>query len=148
MLGSLAILMGAALGSGAMAADPITIEANQVRVLTFKKPVKTVFVANPLIADITVIDSTRAFLLGKNLGSTNIIALDERGQEAFNDKITVLAEPGNIVTLQRGIKGQLTMSCMEDRCQSRPTVGDSTEGFDGTLSQMVKSDTVKKGAGQ
>src|SRR5690349_23039956 len=62
VLGSLAILMGAVLGSNAVAADSITIEANQVRVLTFDKPIKTVYIANPLIADITVIDSRRAFL--------------------------------------------------------------------------------------
>jgi Flp pilus assembly secretin CpaC len=148
VLGSLAILMGAVLGSGAMAADdPLQIEANQVRVVTFKRPIKTVYVANPLIADITIIDSNRVFLLGKNIGSTNIIALDERGQEAFNDKITVLPEPGNLVTVQRGVKGQLTLSCMDDRCRSRPTVGDSPEGFDGPLSQMAKSDAAKKSAG-
>ena len=148
VLGSLAVLMGAALGSSALAADPLTIEANQVRVLTFKTPIKTVYVANPMIADITVIDSNRAFLLGKNIGSTNIIALDERGREAFNDKITVLAEPGNIVTVLRGSKGQVTMSCMEDRCQQRPTVGDAANGFDGTLAQIAKSDAAKKRAGQ
>jgi Flp pilus assembly secretin CpaC len=146
VLGSLAILMGAVLGSNAVAADSITIEANQVRVLTFNKPIKTVYIANPLIADITVIDSRRAFLLGKNIGATNIVALDERGQEAFNDKITVLAEPGNIVTLQRGMKGQETLSCMDDRCRSKPTVGDAPGPFDGTLGQMLKSDAVKKGA--
>ena len=87
-----------------------------------------------------------AFLLGKNIGATNIVALDERGQEAFNDKITVLAEPGNIVTLQRGMKGQETLSCMDDRCRSKPTVGDAPGPFDGTLGQMLKSDAVKKGA--
>jgi Flp pilus assembly secretin CpaC len=139
--------MGAVFGSSVVAADPITIEANQVRVITFKKPVKTVFVANPLIADITVIDATRAFLLAKNLGSTNIVALDERGQEAFNDKVTVQAEPGNIVTIQRGVKAQATLSCPQDRCVNAPVVGDASEAFEMTYGQMLKGDAVKRGAG-
>jgi hypothetical protein len=146
VLGSLAILMGAVLGSNAVAADSITIEANQVRVLTFNKPIKTVYIANPLDRGHHGDRFKARVPAGKNIGATNIVALDERGQEAFNDKITVLAEPGNIVTLQRGMKGQETLSCMDDRCRSKPTVGDAPGPFDGTLGQMLKSDAVKKGA--
>ena len=146
VLGSLAAIAGAVLVSSVVAADPITIATNEVRVVTFKRPVKTVYVVNPVVADITVIDSTRAFLLGKNLGSTQILALDERGQEAFNDKVTVLSEPGNNVTLQRG-KAQLTLSCIDERCQSAPIVGDAAEPFDATLNQIVKSETLKAAAG-
>ena len=147
VLGSLAAIAGAVLVSSVVAADPITLSANEVRVVTFKRPIKTVFVANPVIADITVIDSTRAFLLGKNLGSTNIVALDERGQEAFNDKITVLSEPGNLVTLQRG-KAQTTLSCIDARCQTAPIVGDAPEPFKATLGQILKSDQLKTTAGR
>jgi Flp pilus assembly secretin CpaC len=146
VLGSLAAIAGAVLVSSVVAADPITIAANEVRIVTFKRPIKTVFVANPVVADITVIDSTRAFLLGKNLGSTQIVALDERGQEAFNDKITVLSEPGEIVTLQRG-KNQLTLSCIDERCQSAPVVGDAAEPFDATLGQIAKAEQLKTAAG-
>jgi Flp pilus assembly secretin CpaC len=147
VLGSLAVIAGAVLVSSVVAADPITLSTNEVRVVTFKRPIKTVFVANPVIADITVIDSTRAFLLGKNLGSTNIVALDERGQEAFNDKITVLSEPGNLVTLQRG-KAQSTLSCIDARCQTAPIVGDAQEPFDQTLAQITKGNALKAAAGK
>jgi Flp pilus assembly secretin CpaC len=147
VLGSLAAIAGAVLVSSVVAADPITISANQVRVVTFKTPVKTVFVANPMIADITVIDSNRAFLLGKSLGTTNIVALDESGQEAFNDKITVLSEPGNLVTLQRG-NAQSTLSCIDERCQTAPVIGDAGESFDATLAQILKADQAKRAAGR
>lgn len=147
VLGTLAAIAGAVMVSSVVAADPISISANEVRVVTFKRPVKTVFVANPLIADITVIDPRRAFLLGKNIGSTNIVALDERGQEAFNDKVTVLSEPGNIVTLQRG-KSQSTLSCIDERCQTAPIVGDAAEPFDATLGQIAKGEQMKAAAGR
>ena len=147
VLGSLAAIAGAVLVSSVVAADPITMSANEVRLVTFKRPVKTVFVANPVIADITVIDSTRAFLLGKTLGTTSIIALDEGGRETLNDKITVLSEPGNnLVTLQRG-KAQSTLSCIDERCQSAPIVGDTAEEFETTLGQITKADAMKTTAG-
>jgi Flp pilus assembly secretin CpaC len=147
VLGSLAALAGAVMVSSVVAADPISISANEVRVVTFKRPVKTVFIANPLVADITIIDSSRAFVQGKNLGTTQLIALDERGQEAFNDKVTVLSEPGNIVTLQRG-KDQSTLSCIDERCQTAPIVGDAVEPFDATLGQIAKGEQMRSAAGR
>ena len=102
MLGTLAAIAGMAITSSVVSADPITLQTDQVRIVTFKRPVKTVFVANPVVADITVIDATKAFLQGKTLGTTQLVALDEQGREAFNDQITVLNRPGSIVTLQRG----------------------------------------------
>jgi len=145
MLGSLAAIAGAVMVSSVVSADPITLSTDQVRLVTFKRPVKTVFVANPVIADITVIDSTRAFLLGKNIGTTNIVALDEHGQETLNDQTTVLSQPGSVVTLQRG-KAQTTLSCIDARCQTAPIVGDAPEPFETTLGQIVKGDATKKAA--
>ena len=147
VLGSLAAIVGAVLVSSVVAADPITMSANEVRIVTFKRPVKTVFVANPLVADVTIIDSSRAFLQGKNLGTTQVIALDERGQEAFNDKVTVLSEPGNMVTLQRG-KSQSTLSCIDERCQTAPLIGDAAEPFEQTMAQITKTQQMKAEAGR
>jgi Flp pilus assembly secretin CpaC len=146
VLGTLAVIAGVVAGSNMVAADPITLTTDQVRLLTFKRPVKTVFVANPLIADITVIDSSRAFLQGKTLGTTQVIALDENGRETMNDQITVLNQPGTVVTLQRG-KAQSTLNCMDERCQTTAIVGDAPEPFQQTLEQIQKSNTVKEQAG-
>jgi len=143
VLGSLAAIAGAVMVSSVVSADPITLSTDQVRVVTFKRPVKTVFVANPVVADITVIDSMRAFVQGKNLGSTQLVALDENGQEAFNDQITVLNQPGSLVTLQRG-KAQTTLNCMDQRCQVQPVIGDAAEPFDATLGQITKGAAIKR----
>ena len=147
VLGSLAAIAGAVLVSSVVAADPITLSMDQVRIVTFKKPVKTVFVANPIVADITIIDPSRAFIQGKNLGTTQLIALDAQGQETFNDQVTVLHAPGSVVTLQRG-KAQLTLSCIDERCQTAPVVGDAPEPFEQTLGQMAKGSAMKAAAGK
>ena len=147
VLGSLAAIAGAVLVSSVVAADPITLSTDQVRIVTFSRPVKTVFVANPIVADITIIDSSRAFIQGKNIGATQLIALDEQGRETFNDQVTVLNPPGSVVTLQRG-KAQSTLSCVDARCQTAPVVGDATEPFDATLAQIAKSEAMKATGGR
>ena len=147
VLGSLAAIAGVVAVSSVVSADPITVNTDQVRIVTFSRPVKTVFVANPIVADITVIDSTRAFVQGKNLGSTQLVALDQYGREAFNDQIMVLNQPGSVVTLQRG-KSQTTLNCMDARCQTAPVIGDAPEPFETTLGQITKSEGMKRALGQ
>ena len=100
-LGFLAGFASLTLAASISCADELQIPLDQVRVLTFKTPVKTVFVGNPVIADITVIDPTHVFILGKNFGTTNLVALDAMGRETANDQITVLERPGSAVTLLR-----------------------------------------------
>jgi Flp pilus assembly secretin CpaC len=131
-----------ALFSGSVAfAEGVEVPLDQVHILTFKAPVKTVFVGNPVIADVTVIDSTHVFILGKNFGTTNLIALDQNGQESFNQQVTVLDRPGSTVTVQRGT-AKLTLNCNATRCQSAPTPGDETAPYDSVSGQMEKREAL------
>jgi hypothetical protein len=133
-------------GSAALAAN-VEVPLDQVHVLTFKAPVKTVFVGNPVIADITVIDPTHVFILGKNFGTTNLIALDGKGNETFNEQVTVLDRPGSSVTVQRGIN-KTTMNCNTSRCQATTTPGDEPVPYDALTSQIDKREALSaKAAG-
>jgi Flp pilus assembly secretin CpaC len=104
-------------------AEDIRVPPDQAHVVTFNAPAKTVFVGNPSIADITVIDSTHVFVLGKNQGTTNIIALDAAGHELVDQQVIVIDRPGTMVTVQHG-QGQVTLSCSSERCASTATAGD------------------------
>ena len=130
-------------------ADDVQIPLDQVRVLTFKTPVKTVFVGNPVIADITVIDPMHVFILGKTFGSTNLVALDAMGRETANEQITVLERPGSAVTLQRGA-GKSTLMCTAARCEATPTPGDDTAAYDALTGQADKREaqSLKAAGGQ
>jgi hypothetical protein len=110
------------------------MSTDEVRVLSFPSPVKTVFVGNPTIADVTVIDSTHVFVLGKSFGTTNLVALDEKGQE-MTDEITVLNRQKRVVTVQRGA-ARTTLYCAGDRCEASPTPGDQVEPFDAVAGQI------------
>jgi hypothetical protein len=127
-------------GSAALAAG-VEIPLDQVHVLAFKAPVKTVFVGNPVVADVTVIDSTHVFILGKNFGTTNLVALDEKGQEFFNEQVTVLDRPGSVVTLQRGT-AKTTLNCNTSRCEAAPTPGDENTPYDAIVGQIDKRETL------
>ena len=156
-LSSLKPTLGFVAGlSALMAAAPIAAAADieipldQVRLIALKMPVKTIFVGNPVIADVTVIDPTHVFILGKNFGTTNVVALDAQGREAVNEQIIVLDRPGSAVTLQRGA-GKTTLICTSARCEAAPTPGDDNTPYDAVNTQMDKRESLSlkaAGAGQ
>ena len=69
----------------------VAVAMDEVRTVTFPKPVATIYVGNPSIADINMIDSRHAFILGKGYGNTNMLALDQDGKQVSNTHISVLA---------------------------------------------------------
>lgn len=140
-LGALACFSGLCLLGMAGTAAAFEVPLDQVRIVTFDSPVKTVYVGNPVIADITVIDSTHVFLLGKNFGTTNIIALDNAGRQSFNEQVTVMERTGGAVTVQRGAS-KLTMMCSAARCEASPIPGDDKAPYDAVTGQMTARETM------
>src|SRR3982751_4594030 len=72
------------------AGDSVALALDEVRTVTFKTPVATVYVGNPTIADVTMLDARHAFVQGKGYGSTNIVALNRDNMQVFNANITVV----------------------------------------------------------
>ena len=72
----------------------LAIAMDEVRTVTFNAPVATVYVGNPAIADINMIDARHAFVIGKGFGSTNIVALDADGKQVSNTAVAVLSGAG------------------------------------------------------
>jgi hypothetical protein len=109
----------------------VSVVMDEARVVTFNRPVSTVFVGNPLIADATVIDPYHAFVLGKTFGVTNLIALSSQSQMISNQQITVANRAGGVVTLNKGAN-QFNFSCTVAHCESNPRPGDEKNFFDNT----------------
>jgi Flp pilus assembly secretin CpaC len=97
-----AIVIAAGLTGGQAFAGGVAVPMDEVRTVAFAKPVATVYVGNPAIADINMIDARHAFVLGKSYGTTNIIALDNAGRNT-----------------------QTTLSCTGQRCEAAPRPGDA-----------------------
>ena len=108
----------------------VALALDEVHTLTFKAPIATVYVGNPAIADVTMIDSRHAFVQGKGYGRTNIVALNHDNVQVFNTRITVTGnEGGGTVTLNRGAQ-RITLNCAGGRCEPTPTPGDDQKTYD------------------
>ncbi|HEY4115636.1 MAG TPA: pilus assembly protein N-terminal domain-containing protein [Rhizomicrobium sp.] len=115
----------------------IAVPMDEVRVIQFSSPVSTVYVGNPTIADVSMIDNRHAFVLGKGFGATNLVALDTDGKQVVNDAISVYARTGSTVTLMRGA-AQTTYACGGARCENTPMPGDDKDSFDVRMGQIEK----------
>jgi hypothetical protein len=137
---AVAISAAASVSLGAAeAASAMSVPLDEVRIVSFVKPVAVLYVGNPVIADVMIIDSRHAFVQGKAFGITNVVALDAAGRAVANQQIVVAGKSGSgaTVTLQRG-KEQTTYACAANRCQPAPQPGDSKDAFDGGTDQISK----------
>jgi Flp pilus assembly secretin CpaC len=127
----------------------IAIAMDAVHTVTFDKPVATVYVGNPSIADVNMIDSRHAFVIGKGFGHTNIVALDSDGKEVFDSPVSVLSISGSndsTLVLNRGTQ-RVTYSCTSSHCEAAGVPGDSKDVFDQINGELTAhSDMAHKAA--
>ncbi|HEY2071105.1 MAG TPA: pilus assembly protein N-terminal domain-containing protein [Rhizomicrobium sp.] len=127
-------LLLTACAAPAFAAN-LTVPMDEVRLVTFKQPVGTVFMGNPAIADVNMIDSRHAFVLGKTFGVTNMIALGTDGRQVANDQVTIYGRVAGQVTLNRGAN-QYNFSCTRAHCETQPVPGDEKNFVESTNSAI------------
>jgi hypothetical protein len=109
-------------------AGSFSLPMDEVRILSFKKPVSTLYVGNTVIADATLIDSKHMFVLGKTMGDTNVIALAANGTIISNDHLTVFGRRVGMVTLSRG-PTTYNYTCTPKQCETEPVPGDAHTWF-------------------
>lgn len=78
----------------------IEVPIYKSRVLATRAPVKKVSVGNPEIADILITSPTQLYLLGRSLGSTNVLLWDSRNRLIDSLDLEVVHDLG-------GLKGKL-----------------------------------------
>jgi hypothetical protein len=123
----------------------VAMGLDEVHTLTFKAPVATVYVGNPTIADVTMIDARHAFVQGKGYGRTNIVALNRDNVQVFNTAITVTSpRESGTVTLNRGAQ-RITLTCAGGRCEPSPTPGDDPKAYDAATTQNNSHQSAARG---
>ncbi len=87
--------MGWAVGVQAESESQSTIESMKVslyksHIVSLNRPIKKISVGNPNIADILVMQATEVYVLGKALGTTNVLLWDASGNlvKAFDVEVT------------------------------------------------------------
>ncbi len=125
-----ALTTGVWAASRKPAGGDVNVGLDEVHTLTFRSPVASVYVGNPTIADITMIDARHAFVKGKGYGRTNIVALNQDGVQVFGAKVNVTgADSGATVILNRGAQ-RITLNCAGNRYEPTPMPGDGKNSYD------------------
>lgn len=71
---------------------PLSVVVNKSFILRLEVPAVRIAVGNPAVADITPINSREIVVLGKSIGTTNIIVWDKSGAATMRD-VSVAPEP-------------------------------------------------------
>jgi hypothetical protein len=123
----------------------VAMELDEVHTLTFKSPVATVYVGNPSIVDVTMVDARHAFVQGKGYGRTNVIALNRDNVQVFDTNIVVVGSEGSgTVILNRGAQ-RVTLACVSGHCEPTPTPGDDPKAYDAANSEQGSHQSAARG---
>jgi hypothetical protein len=127
--------------SGPAFAATVAVPMDEVRIVTFNRPMASVYMGNPMIAEATAIDPRHAYVLGKNFGTTNLIALDANNKPIASEQVTVFGQRTGEVTLQRGAT-QYNFTCTAAHCESYPLPGDAHTWFQDTHQDTEKHEDL------
>ncbi len=92
----------------------LTVEIDHAARVELRAAAASVIVANPEIADVTVVGASTLFITGKGYGLTEIVAVDAIGRTLFQGQIAVVAPTRGAVRVWRG--GEVTEMACGDSC--------------------------------
>lgn len=111
------------------------VQIDQATLVKVPAGVRTLVVGNPSIADVTLLKRLNTIVVtGKSFGETNVIALDDHGNQVATTEIEVNQSMNNKLLLQNGMD-RMTYFC-NPRCQPTVTIGDQ-RAFNSSLDAQV-----------
>lgn len=106
----LAVTLSMAAGSAMAQSAAMNLAVDTSQRVSVRGAISSIIVANPQIADATVVDANTLFVTGKGYGSTQITAVDAIGRILFQNQIVVTGGQAGAVRVWRG--AQVTeMAC-------------------------------------
>lgn len=127
------------LADGASSDGSLTLVLDQAKLVKLPERATTIVIGNPLIADAALQPGGLIVMTGKGYGTTNLIALDRKGNALLEKRVQVNGPALNTVVVYKGINRE-TYSCAPT-CQPRITLGDSLPFFEQTLVQTTTRNT-------
>lgn len=125
--------------SAALAAQELIIKTDQTQLISISGTPGTVVIGNPSIADATV-HGDKIFVHGRAFGSTNLIILDENGNQLSSLDITVqLGGENNLAVYKAGARYSYVCA---PNCEATLQSGDLPDWF----ADISKMDGRKTGA--
>jgi len=104
---TLCLAIATLFGAGsAYAAAPITVGLNESHRVMLHGTAANVFVADPAVADVSMIDAHSVIVIGKGYGVTQVLVTDHAGHALLDSPIAVLGSDAGRVTVYRGQEAQ------------------------------------------
>lgn len=128
----------------AVASENLRVTIDKNHILRTDRPVETIIVGNPHIADVSAQSNQLMFVLGRSSGETNILGFDKEGNVVFDKDVTVVPHTTRTVTLHRGASTE-TFACAP-RCESEMHPGDDPKKFEVISNQSSTHSGAASGA--
>lgn len=138
-----AVLAGIAvqtlLAPAGRAETDVTVQADQAKILSITGSPATVVVGNPMIADVSIQGGILA-VHGRHFGSTNVIILDNQGNQLTALKVHVVRDADDNVVIYKGategkIVGKFSYTCAPN-CEAALMPGDDADYNGGIVAQI------------
>jgi len=133
---------GPAVALAAETGAPIDVTIDFAKVLRLPEPAHTIIIGNPGIADANVDDEKTLVLTGKTAGTTNLIVLNDDGDEIVNSTLRVSSDIRQLTTVFYG-KNRQTFSCAPV-CEQVVSVGDNKQIFEDASAQIQTRQELSK----
>ena len=118
--------------SGIAWAQGLPVRIDQATRVSLSAPARDVFIGNPSVADVMVVDGRNLLVMGKAYGVTNIVVLDAAGRTILDRQIVVSASDAGRVSFYRG-PDVYNYACAP-RCERTPMPGERGDGVYGAWS--------------
>jgi hypothetical protein len=141
---AIALIGLAVCASTARAEEPIELSPGIVKLLRFDRPVGTVAVGDPSVADTFAPNDRSILLTGKTIGSTNLIVLDDSGRDLLSAAVIVSrTEFGRVSVHSKGILQRYwAYQCSDASCWR---LRDEFEGpMPEQTQQRIEQDTITR----
>ena len=126
-------------------AETVNIVLDQASLLKLPEKVATIVIGNPTVADGSLQSGGLLVVTGKGYGTTNMIALDGRGNSIGEYTLNVSAPKDGRLTIYRGVERE-TWSCVP-KCERSIMLGDSQAYFETAVGQIGTRNGQSTGAG-
>ncbi len=118
----------------------VTVQADQAKILSISGSPSTVVVGNPMIADVSIQGEILA-VHGRHFGLTNVIILDNQGNQLTALQVHVVRERDNNVVIFKGATegkyvGKFSYTCAPN-CESALMPGDDNDYNAGIVAQIT-----------
>lgn len=122
----------------------VSVPIDNSTMLELERNATTIVVGNPAIAEVSVQKGNLLFILGRNFGTTNVIALDSDNKEIANIPVSVTTVIPHHMTVHRGA-AQVSYSCAP-RCERSLIPGDFNQEYANVESQVRSKLSIGKDA--